>query len=62
MEKVLNFTKVGAKAKRMSQAELEYALKDCVECVWQEIDEGYYSDEASVYRDELIRRGVRPIH
>jgi len=40
----------------MTIVELEYAVKDCGDCVRCGVDEGYYADEASVYRMELDKR------
>jgi len=45
-------------AKKMTNDQLQYALKDCVLCMYQGVDEGYYADEASVYREELRKRGI----
>lgn len=53
MVKQLDFTAKEAKAKTMTDAELSYAITDCLQC---KVDEGYYMDEASVYQQELARR------
>ena len=56
MNKVIEWKKVAEKARRLSKAELCFAINDCVECVKAGVDGGYYSDEASVYRAELSKR------
>lgn len=46
-------------AKRMTDDELRFAIKDCLEaasCHPRDWQEGYYHDEASVYRAEQDRR------
>jgi hypothetical protein len=49
------------KAVTMTISELRYAAKDCREAEaamrgWNPIKEGYYSDQAATYGDELRRR------
>jgi hypothetical protein len=64
-DKVKQFTKwneYAKRARRMNQNELEYAMKDCMECIKVGCDVEFYSDEASVYRQELIKRGIRSIY
>lgn len=56
MHKQLDFVAKAKKAKTMSDDQLEYAIKDCMDCVKKGIDQSYYQDEASVYRDELNKR------
>jgi hypothetical protein len=60
--KMVDWKRVASKARKMTQAELEYAMKDCMECIKAGCDVEYYSDEASVYRTELTKRGVRSIY
>jgi hypothetical protein len=57
MIKTLNWNGKAEIAKGMTENELLYAVSDCVKCVRLGIDSGYYSDEASVYRAELTKRG-----
>jgi len=58
MEKLLNWKAKQNYAKRLSISELNYAIKDCIECIASGIDSGYYLDEISVYRQELSKRGI----
>jgi hypothetical protein len=56
-----DFTTWEATAAAMSDAELAYAAADCrrVESIWRGQDgivEGFYSDQACTYSDELRRR------
>ncbi len=56
-----DFTAWAAKAKTMTFDELLYLAKDCREAEkamrgWNPIKEGYYSDQACTYGDELRRR------
>lgn len=58
---VQDFERWYEKAKQMSDYELWYAARDCrkVEAAWRGVDgvvEGFYSDQASTYSDELRRR------
>ena len=53
MIKQLDWALKESLAKKMSIRQLEYAIQDCLDC---KMDEGYYHDEASVYRAELKRR------
>lgn len=50
-------------ARKMTNEQLTYAIEDCMECVrvmgtseMKGKDASYYSDEASIYRQELARR------
>lgn len=54
--KTLDWKSKESKAKKMSIAELEYAIRDCGLCIYNGVDEEYYSDEASVYYKELLKR------
>jgi len=65
--RVLDWEAIEAKAAKMSNAELAHARKDCIEAgaaAWGieksgghvDKDQGYYHDEASVYRSELKKR------
>jgi hypothetical protein len=56
MVKHLDFAAKTKKAKTMSDEALEHSIKDCMDCVDKGIDQGYYQDEASVYRQELNKR------
>lgn len=56
MEKQINWKAKADQAEQMTYAELHGAINDCIECVRSRIDEGYYSDEASIYRTELKKR------
>jgi hypothetical protein len=58
MVKLLNWQVKEAIAKKLSVLDLISAIDDCLDCIGLGIDEGYYLDEASVYRRELQRRGV----
>jgi hypothetical protein len=56
-----DFTAWASKAKTMTVAELLYAANDCREAEkamrgWNPIKEGYYSDQACTFGDELRRR------
>jgi hypothetical protein len=56
-----DFEKWRARAETMSLAELRYTAKDCREAEaamrgWNPIKEGFYSDQAATYGDELRRR------
>lgn len=62
----LNWTEVEARAKTMTDDELRYAIKDCreaAEAMGNEPrfgkDQGYYTDEGSVYAGELRRRAEK---
>jgi len=57
MNKQVDWKAKAAYARRLTVAELHYAIADCV-AASRCIDEGYYRDEASVYRTELNRRKV----
>lgn len=67
----INWIAKGELAAKMKDAELVWALKDCVEtaeamdaverkhgATLRGKDAGYYRDEASIYEAELRRRGV----
>jgi len=55
--KTLDWNSKQAYAKTLSNKELLYAIKDCIETANANKDnEGYYHDEASVYRAELVKR------
>jgi len=61
MKKVLDWKTKEARARKMTVEALEFSVKDCVEARdamrgWNPEAEGYYQDEASVYRRELNRR------
>jgi len=45
-----------AKAKLMSEKSLEFAVKDCHECIENGISENRYKDESSCYYQELDKR------
>ena len=56
-----DFTAWEARAKTMTVAELLYTVKDCQQAEaamrgWNPIREGFYSDQACTYGDELRRR------
>jgi len=46
-------------AKKLSVKELQGALEDCLVSARSGVDTGYYYDEASVYKKELEKRGVK---
>jgi len=59
-----DFAKWEAQAKAMSDAELLYAARDCRQAEaamrgWNPVREGFYSDQAATYGDELRRRRER---
>jgi hypothetical protein len=59
-----DFARWENKARTMTDAELVYAARDAREAEarmrgWNPVKEGYYSDEASTYGDELRRRRAR---
>ena len=56
MVKLLDWNAKQTYAKTLTIAQLMYAIKDCLEAAKAGIDEGYYHDEASVYRTELNLR------
>ena len=45
-------------AKSLTFDQLDYAIRDCIECVMLNIDEGYYLDCISVFRAEIRRRNA----
>ena len=54
----VDFSREEGKAKRMNTNSLFGALKDAIEASQMSVNEGKYFDQASVYRQELINRGV----
>jgi hypothetical protein len=59
-----DFANWEARAKAMTDAELFYAARDCRHAEaamrgWNPIKEGFYSDQASTYGDELRRRSEK---
>ena len=54
--KTLNWNEKARYAKGLKNVELRFAINDCVEAFKAGADEGYYADEASVYRAELAKR------
>jgi len=59
MIKQIDWKQKESKARGMTNKELQYAIKDCGDCVRCGIDGGYYLDEISIYRRELTRRENR---
>lgn len=60
--KTLDWKAKEAYAKTLSLQELSFALQDCIETAKAfrlREEEGYYHDEASVYRAEIERRTKR---
>ena len=57
-QKLIDWEATKEHAKKMSVDQLKWSLKDCISCVKKNVDSGYYSDEATIYRDELRSRGV----
>jgi len=57
----LNWKEKTARAKKMTDEELFYAINDCHDCIQKGVvDEGYYFDEAQVYETEIqTRRALR---
>lgn len=53
----VNFDREKAKAKKMTEDQLFFALKDAIEASQVSPNAGKYYDQASVYREELRRRG-----
>jgi hypothetical protein len=56
-----DFTRWSKQAAKMSVAQLQYATQDCRKAEqamrgWNPVREGYYSDQASTFGDELRRR------
>jgi hypothetical protein len=68
MAEAINWSNVAERAARMTTASLAHAYRDCVaaaatipeEAIGK--DASYYRDEASVYRQELSRRGRYPAY
>ena len=61
MHKVMDWNAKEAQAAGMTSEALEHSIKDCIQARdamkgWNPQMEGYYQDEASVYRRELNRR------
>lgn len=59
-----DFKRWEEKAATMTDAQLHYAAKDCRAAEqamrgWNPVREGYYSDQASTYGDELRRRRMK---
>ena len=59
-----DFQRWEAQAATMTDAELQHAAADCraVEALWRGVDgmvEGFYSDQAATFGDELRRRRQR---
>lgn len=55
----LDWNKVEARAKEMKESDLIFAYFDCLDCIKKAVEnEGYYYDEASVYRAEIKSRGI----
>ena len=59
MEKTIDWNGKAEKARGMSDDELRYAIKDCYEAARAGMDEGYYSDEGSIYYTELKKREAK---
>jgi hypothetical protein len=62
--RTLDWNTKEATAKKMSDAALDYSIKDCLEARdaakgWNPENECYYQDEASVYSTEKRRRAAR---
>ena len=53
MNQNIKWKEIEKRAKKMTAPELEYAIKDCLEC---EMNQGKYTDEAGIYRAELKKR------
>jgi hypothetical protein len=68
MAEAINWSNVAFRARRMTTDSLIYAYRDCVaaaatipeDAIGK--DASYYRDEASVYRQELSRRGRYPAY
>ena len=56
MKKILDWKAKEAIAKKLTGAELRYAIVDCIDADRAGTGDGYYVDEASVYRKELRNR------
>jgi hypothetical protein len=54
----VNWSGEEAKAKGMDEESLFGALKDAIEASQVSVNSGKYFDQASVYRKELISRGI----
>ena len=62
----INWAAKETQAKQKTIAELKYAIDDCIGCVKAMgtspmfgKDASYYMDEASIYRQELIKREAK---
>lgn len=53
----VNFDREKIKAKKMTEDQLFFSLKDAIEASQVSPNAGKYYDQASVYREELRRRG-----
>lgn len=58
MNKQLDFEAKARYARKLTNEQLSFAAKDCAECIAQNVDPYYYSDELSVYRQEAAKRGA----
>ena len=61
IQKSFDFTAGTKRARAMSDDQLAFAVKDCIEARdamkgWNPVQEGYYQDEASTYAQEIYRR------
>lgn len=54
--KLIDWNRTKEYAEKLSIEGLRYAIKDCLDCVKGGVDEGFYSDQASVYQKELNER------
>ena len=64
----IDWTATTARAKKMDDDALTFAIKDCLEasealdgCDPKGKDSGYYMDEASIYRREQLSRRPKPV-
>ena len=54
----VDFTAEEEKAAKMSEESLLMSLKDAIDAAQKGVNEGKYFDQASVYRNELQKRGI----
>jgi hypothetical protein len=54
-----DFQKWEAQGKKMTDAELNYAIADCLEAAACKLDETYYLDQAFTFGDERRRRAEK---
>lgn len=54
----VDFTYEAQKSKQMETDELIGALSDAIEAAGTSVNQGKYTDQASVYRQELTSRGI----